>query len=349
MGSVILTIATKNESRHASRFLWLALRIGMLAFFVFVIVLAILRPQIGLKLVWNVIVPLLPIVIFIAPGLWRNVCPLAIVNQIPSTFKFSLSLRLPKPLRDNALLIATLLFLTAVPLRHIVLEDSGIALAAFLLASAGLAFVGGVMFSGKSGWCSQFCPMLPIERAYGQTPLVNVPDNFCKPCTGCTSNCLDAIPNKAFWADLKSANRYWSMQRRLFVGMLPGIIVGFFHTPDLPVGAPWFLVYAYVLIPAAISLLTLQVLNRVPQFETHRVTSVFTVASINLYYWYSFPVLLATIAEGLNAITPISLSFAAGDEFWLAFQIALYAPLVGLSLIWIGRTLTKETAFARRV
>ncbi len=31
-----------------------------------------------------------------------------------------------------------------------------------------MAFLGGLNYKGKSGWCSKFCPILPIERLYGQ-------------------------------------------------------------------------------------------------------------------------------------------------------------------------------------
>jgi hypothetical protein len=35
---------------------------------------------------FKVIVPVLPLVFFVAPGLWRNICPLAAVNQAPRVF-----------------------------------------------------------------------------------------------------------------------------------------------------------------------------------------------------------------------------------------------------------------------
>ena len=41
------------------------------------------RPQLGLLLFWKVAVPLLPAVFLLAPGLWRNLCPLAASNQTP--------------------------------------------------------------------------------------------------------------------------------------------------------------------------------------------------------------------------------------------------------------------------
>ena len=53
-----------------------------------------------------------------------------------------------------------------------------------LLIGFGLvgAFVGGVVFKGKSGWCSSICPLLPVQRIYGQTPLLMVANTHCQPC-----------------------------------------------------------------------------------------------------------------------------------------------------------------------
>jgi nitrite reductase (NADH) large subunit len=49
----------------------------------------------GLKIWWSVIVPLLPLLWFVAPGLWRNVCPLAAANQAPRLFDFTRGLTPP--------------------------------------------------------------------------------------------------------------------------------------------------------------------------------------------------------------------------------------------------------------
>ena len=32
---------------------------------------------------WKVVIPLLPLLFLVAPGLWRNICPLAASNQTP--------------------------------------------------------------------------------------------------------------------------------------------------------------------------------------------------------------------------------------------------------------------------
>lgn len=42
-----------------------------------------LQPEPMLDVVWGMVVPLVPITLLIVPGLWRNVCPLAAVSQLP--------------------------------------------------------------------------------------------------------------------------------------------------------------------------------------------------------------------------------------------------------------------------
>ena len=45
--------------------------------------LLIAAPDTGLFVMWKVVIPLLPVLFLVAPGLWRNLCPLAASNQTP--------------------------------------------------------------------------------------------------------------------------------------------------------------------------------------------------------------------------------------------------------------------------
>jgi nitrite reductase (NADH) large subunit len=59
------------------------IRVGSFAGYLGVIVMMFARPAAGLFVFFQVIVPLFPVLIFVAPGVWRNICPLAAANQIP--------------------------------------------------------------------------------------------------------------------------------------------------------------------------------------------------------------------------------------------------------------------------
>ena len=84
----------------------------------------------------------MPLLLFIMPGLWRNICPLAATHQLPRVFGFTRGLTLPNVVEENAFIGAIILFLTIVPLRHVFLNNSGLATAIFLLTVAGVAFLG---------------------------------------------------------------------------------------------------------------------------------------------------------------------------------------------------------------
>ena len=63
--------------------LWLALRALVLAGFFGVVVFGFVRPDTMVTLFWGALVPVVPAVWLLAPGLWRNTCPLATVHQLP--------------------------------------------------------------------------------------------------------------------------------------------------------------------------------------------------------------------------------------------------------------------------
>ena len=69
-----------------------------------------IRPAGGLFAFFKVVVPLLPILFFVAPGLWRNICPLAASNQSPRVLGFTRGLTPPEWLRNRGYIVAIVLF-----------------------------------------------------------------------------------------------------------------------------------------------------------------------------------------------------------------------------------------------
>jgi nitrite reductase (NADH) large subunit len=74
---------------------WTVLRWFGVACALGIVAASILVPPVGLLIFWGVFVPLLPLVFLVAPALWRNVCPMASLNQIPRTLGFTRDLTLP--------------------------------------------------------------------------------------------------------------------------------------------------------------------------------------------------------------------------------------------------------------
>jgi nitrite reductase (NADH) large subunit len=168
---------------------WRAVRAVSVASYVALVIGLFVSPAGGLFVFFRVIVPVLPLIFFVAPGLWRNICPLSAVNQAPRVFGFTRAFTPPAWLRRHAFAIALVLFFGITSARIAVFNTSGRATGILLAVTIASAFLGGVLFKGKSGWCSSVCPLLPLQRAYGQTP---------------SSRCRTAIASRA-WAAQRTA------------------------------------------------------------------------------------------------------------------------------------------------
>ena len=70
--------------RHIPIRVWHVVRVVSVCAYIALCVALFVRPAGGLFWFFKVVVPLLPITFFVAPGLWRNVCPLAASNQAPA-------------------------------------------------------------------------------------------------------------------------------------------------------------------------------------------------------------------------------------------------------------------------
>ena len=88
------------------------------------------------------------------------------------------------------------------------------AVALVVLAALLLALAGGVVFKGRSGWCGTFCPLSPVQRTYGQAPLVVVKNGYCNPCVGCQKSCYDFNPRAAVFSDIYDDDPRHAAQRR---------------------------------------------------------------------------------------------------------------------------------------
>ena len=250
------------------------------------IVLLFVAPDLGLDLFFGIAVPVLPLLWFVAPGVWRNLCPLAAANQTPRLFGFTRALKAPRWVAEHGYLIAISSFLVLVPARKFLLNDNGPALAVLLTLFLILAFVGGVFLKGKSGWCSTMCPLLPVQRLYGQHAFITSPNSHCEPCVGCAKNCNDFNPHVAFLADQYDTDRTWMLRRRWFSAAFPGLVIGFYVVADPPAIsiAEMYGQIALWIVASAGLFFALDGLLRMP---LGRLTAIWAVAALNLYYWWT--------------------------------------------------------------
>lgn len=311
---------------------WPIARVVSLGSFVALTIVMFLRPAGGLFVLFGVIVPLLPATFLLAPGLWRNVCPLAASNQIPRVVGFSRAGDPPNLLYGRGYLVGVTLFFGIAGSRLAGLDRNGAAMGTVLAVVVVLAFVGGVLYKGKSGWCSSICPLFPLQRAYGQTPFVTVPNRHCPTCVGCAKNCYDFRPAAAYQADLADPDRSWSAPRKLFAAALPGFVLGFFHLagdqgPSLPQR------YALLLLFILVTVGSFFALEALTPLSPAMLTAGYVAIALNSFYWFAGPVLARSLAE----IAGVTVS-------WLRWSIS--AGLLAATLIWLARTRVRELQFA---
>ena len=293
--------------------------------------LLIAVPDTGLDLFWGVVIPLLPLVFMTAPGIWRNLCPLAASNQTPRALQLTKALTAPAWLKEYGYVIAITLFVGFVVGRKLGLDESGPGTALLLLGAMSAAFAGGIVLKGKSGWCSSMCPLLPVQRVYGQTPFVLVANQHCQPCVGCTKNCYDFNPRAAYLADLEE-DRHWAGYRRAFVGGFPGLIVAFFtvaEPPAISAGEMLLQIAGHL----AVSIGAFMILETFLKVSTHAITTLFGAIAFSLFYWYGGPAAIHTVS---------------GEPAPDAVTWAIRAAAVALAVAWTARTLGKERRFKAR-
>jgi nitrite reductase (NADH) large subunit len=318
--------------RHVSRAIWHVVRTLSILAYLALCVAMFVRPAGALFTFFKVIVPLLPILFFVAPGLWRNICPLAAANQTPRVLQFSKAFTPPAWLRQRGYLVAIALFFGIAGARLALFNANGKATGILLSATILSAFVGGLAFKGKSGWCSSICPLLPLQRVYGQTPFVVVPNSHCNPCVACTKNCYDFKPQVAQQADMHDDDTQWSAPRRLFASALPGFVLGFFTlvgNTDLSTLHLYERLGLYVLCSVG----TFFAAEALLGLSAGMVTALWGTAAINIFYWYSS----LTIAGALQTIT------GASDLSWIRWPIRVVVVL--LTVVWISRTYWTERRF----
>src|SRR5262245_54402477 len=304
---------------------WTMLRIATLAITCALLVLLVVNPDLGLLLVWGLTVPLLPAIFAAAPGLWRQVCPMAFLNQLPRAFGFGRDLSLPVRVKHLAYYLAMILFFFIVSLRHVILNDQPWLLAGVLITMLFAAFIGGVIFKGRSGWCGTFCPLAPIQRAYGQAPIVIVNNGYCPTCVGCQKNCYDFNPRAAVHSDLADPDRWYAGHKEIFIGALPGFIIAFFVS-ESPTKIGLLPYYAHFALWTGISLGLYMALTRLVFGITYKVALAYSMAALLIFYWFTAPILVATIAK----LSGVPFPAWSGSAVWTAIA------LIGAAVLLVG-------------
>ncbi len=280
------------------------------------------RPEPTLNLLWNGIIPVLPAVFLVNPLLWRNVCPLATLTTLSGD-------RMGTRTLDGGLVRATLvlgalLLVVLVSGRRVVFNTDGPMLASVIVLVGGLAVAGGTRYQRKAGFCNSICPVLPVERLYGQAPLLRVANARCPTCIRCTlRGCIDRSPADATRTAIgaRASSPSWlHSPYGWFAAGFPGFITGYFTIGNSGwSGAPALLLHVGTAI--GVSLAVTMLLVHGLRLSAAVALPILASAAVGLYYWFAS----AAIAEawGLAPAATWSLRGAAAAliGWWLVHAL----------------------------
>jgi nitrite reductase (NADH) large subunit len=285
-------------------------------------------PTATLHLLWDTVIPVLPAVFLINPLLWRNVCPLATANEIGGTWRGARTVG-TDAIRPLWLTGIVLLFVL-VPARRFVFNTNGPALAITVSLVKALALAAGMFYSRRAGFCNAICPVLPVEKLYGQSPLVELGSARCRDCTLCTPvGCIDLAASKTIAQTIGPHRRDTGWLRTsfgAFAAAFPGFIIGYFTVENSGLGAAaavyWHVaawsVGSYAVVAAVVAALRVRASVAMPALS---------VGAIGLYYWFAAPAIMtswsapASYAGALRTLAALLLLAWVGTVGWRARQV----------------------------
>lgn len=302
----------------AQRPLWRAAQWTGLLLTVVLLAALVIVPAPALHLLWDMVIPLLPAVFLVNPVIWRNVCPLATLNELTSARRADGSIE-GATLRHAWAFGIALLFLM-VPARRFLFNEGGVVLAATVTAVALLALIGGAVFARRAGFCGTICPVLPVEKLYGQSPIVTIGSARCADCTRCTSaGCIDLAGAKAVAQTLGPQRREVTWLRTsfgAFAAAFPGFILAYFTTPNgaLDAAASVYLrvfgasVASYVLVAFVTVVFNVRAAVAMP---------VLGATALAAYYWHASRTLMEAYHAPLSALPVLRVAIAAALVWWM--------------------------------
>ena len=251
----------------------------------------VIRPVITLRIFWKFVVPVLPLTFLISPILWRTVCPLATLNMFGNRAKGGR--RISASARPFVEATGIALLFIIVPARVFSLNAQSLTLAQLIVLLGGVALIGGFFYERKAGFCNSICPILPVEKLYGQFPLVALNNPRCSDCTLCTSKgCVDLAPSKSLSKSLVNTTRsdgdhkWLKRPYGIFASSFPGFVLGFFLSTAGST-AEMFLTYGRILGFALVSLLVVNAVVRIGRVERSRTTILLAASAAFIYYWFA--------------------------------------------------------------
>jgi hypothetical protein len=278
----------------------------------------VVQPDLAIDVLWNILIPLVPASLLVSPAIWRNVCPLATLNTL--TNRSAVQRTLTDKVLPGAGMVGIVLFVVMVPARRFLFNTDGVVLLVTIVAVALLAVVLGGFFQLKAGFCNSICPVLPVERLYGQHPLMRVNNPRCVPCTMCIARgCIDLNPGKSIAQTLGNARRSnaWLLTGYgVFAAAFPGFVIGYYTTQDGPLASAGS-VYLNVAVWALGSYLAAGLLVRLFRLGAARAMVLLAAVAAGLYYWFAADTITTAFVIQGTATVAIRAAALALVVFWL--------------------------------
>jgi hypothetical protein len=214
---------------------------------------------IGPAVFWGIVLPI-AILGFVTFGneLWRRICPLSFISQLPKAIgiqrrvrhldRLTQQMRYETPKikpdswlgKNHAYLQFGLLYLGLCG-RILFFNATRPLLAGLFLVTMIAAIGVGYLYVGKS-WCHYFCPMAPVQRIYMEPMPIfltaahrrkpNLSQSMCRQttdsgidqssCAGCQKACMDIDAERSYWTNINDRQSSF-----LYYAYL-GLVVGYF-------------------------------------------------------------------------------------------------------------------------
>ncbi len=272
-------------------------------------------PALTLRLLWQVVIPLLPATFFLSPSIWRAACPLATAGLLAA--RPGEGRPLDRPASEAAGVVGLLLLGILVPLRHLVLEHDPQALLLLLVGLVLLAVLLGRGRDVKAGFCNAICPVLPVERLYGQAPLLALGDQRCGPCTRCIpAGCPDRAPGSAFLAMIGPSPWWPCRPYGAFLAGFPGFVVGFGLVPR-EVDVSVTQAYGPTLLGFGVSWLLVLTGVGLFQWGARAALPWLAWAAASGYYWFASESLRRGLGLSAGMVWPLRGVALLGLAYWL--------------------------------
>jgi len=251
---------------------------GAMIILAVVLVTLAVYPDMGLKLVWSLIIPAAPLIFFLMPNVWVSLCPFAIVQSIPRRMNISRGRELSGKQTRWLRILSWGLLVVLVPARHLVFNHDALILLLTTLVLAAVVFYSGYNYKGLSGWCMGACPIRPVEMMYGQFNLERHRPEVCTDCEQCNDNCSRSHIHQREVLEANNAGF------KYFIFAFPGFVVGYYICgPEMSAASLYGTVYGL----SAASLVLFYLFDRF--WPQAKIMNYAIILALVTYYAFAIP------------------------------------------------------------